>query len=49
VLDGSITLAWFFEDESDAYADAVEDALAKANAVVPALWHLEVANALLVG
>lgn len=49
VLDGSITLAWFFEDESDAYADAVEDALVKASAVVPALWHLEVANALLVG
>ncbi len=49
VLDRSITLAWFFEDESNAYADAVGDALVKASAVVPALWHLEVANALLVG
>jgi predicted nucleic acid-binding protein len=49
VLDGSVTVAWFFEDEADAYAEAVEDALASAAAVVPALWPLEVANALLVG
>lgn len=49
VLDGSVTVAWFFEDEADAYAEAVEDALAGAGAVVPLLWRLEVANALLVG
>jgi predicted nucleic acid-binding protein len=49
VLDASTTLAWFFEDEVDAYADSVEDALASAVAVVPALWPLEVANALLMG
>jgi predicted nucleic acid-binding protein len=49
ILDGSITVAWFFEDESDAYADAVQDSLASARAVVPAIWHLEVANAVLVG
>ena len=47
MLDGSITLAWFFEDEADAYAESVEDALASAAAVVPALWPLEVANGLL--
>ena len=49
VLDCSITLAWFFEDETDAYADAVRDSLASVSAVVPSLWPLEVANALLVG
>jgi predicted nucleic acid-binding protein len=49
VLDGSITLAWFFEDESNAYADSVEEALVKTRALVPALWHLEVVNALLMG
>jgi predicted nucleic acid-binding protein len=49
VLDCSITLAWFFEDEANAYAEAVEDSLAEASAVVPALWSLEVANGLLVG
>jgi predicted nucleic acid-binding protein len=49
VLDCSIAVAWFFEDETDAYAEAVEDALASATAFVPSLWRLEVANALLVG
>jgi hypothetical protein len=38
-----------FADESDEYADAVLDRLATTSAVVPALWPLEVANALLVG
>jgi predicted nucleic acid-binding protein len=49
VLDSSVTVAWHFEDESDAYADAVGDALVLKAAVVPSLWPLEVANALLVG
>lgn len=46
VLDGSIALAWFFVDERDDYADAVALALPQIEAVVPALWHLEVANTL---
>lgn len=49
VLDCSVAVAWFFEDEADAYAESVEDAMASAAAVVPSLWRLEVANALLVG
>ena len=49
VLDNSIVMAWSFEDETDEYADAVLDRLAIARAVVPALWPLEVANALLMG
>jgi predicted nucleic acid-binding protein len=49
VLDASVALAWFFEDEADAYAEAVEEALARVTPVVPALWVLEVTNALLVG
>jgi predicted nucleic acid-binding protein len=49
VLDGSITLAWLFEDEADAYAEAVEDSLINAAAVVPSLWYLEVANGALIG
>ena len=49
VLDCSLTVSWFFEDETDAYAEAVEDSLALSSAVVPSLWPLEVANALLVG
>jgi predicted nucleic acid-binding protein len=49
VLDNSIVMAWSFQDETDEYADAVLDRLAIARAVVPALWPLEVANALLMG
>jgi predicted nucleic acid-binding protein len=49
VLDCSLTVAWFFEDEINRYAQAVEDSLSTASAVVPGLWPLEVANALLMG
>ena len=49
VLDGAITLAWFFADEADPYADAVARSLKGATAVVPDLFHLEIANTLLVG
>ena len=49
VLDNSIVMAWRFEDEVDEYADAVLERLADTRAVVPALWPLEVANALLMG
>jgi predicted nucleic acid-binding protein len=49
VLDCSLTVAWFFEDEANAYAQAVEDSFPAASAVVPTLWPLEVANALLMG
>jgi len=46
VLDSSITLAWFFEDERSALADAVLRQVAESGAVVPSLWRLEIANAL---
>ena len=49
VLDGSVALAWCFTDENDAYADAVARQFPDVTAVVPVIWHLEVANALLVG
>jgi predicted nucleic acid-binding protein len=49
VLDNSIVMAWSFEDETNDYADAVLDRLAITRALVPALWPLEVANALLMG
>ena len=49
VLDNSIVMAWSFADETSAYADAVLDSLATTRAIVPVLWPLEVANALLMG
>ena len=48
VIDCSVTMAWCFEDECDAYADSSLAALASAEARVPSVWSLEVANVLLV-
>ena len=48
VLDCSSVLAWFFEDERDADALRLMDALAAARAHVPPLWPYEIANAMLV-
>jgi predicted nucleic acid-binding protein len=49
VIDASVALAWCFPDEANDDADAVLDALAGKSGLVPAIWALEVANALLVG
>ena len=46
VLDSSVALGAFFEDEQDDYALAVWQSMAEAQAVVPALWHLEMGNIL---
>ena len=48
VVDTSVTLAWCFEDEAEAYAEAVLETLDICEAVVPAIWPLEVGNVLLV-
>jgi predicted nucleic acid-binding protein len=49
VLDCSIVLAWYFADEADDYADSVAAAMPSASAIVPSLFHLELANILVVG
>jgi predicted nucleic acid-binding protein len=46
VLDASIALAWCFADEATPATDALLDRLADEEAVAPALWRFEVANAL---
>ncbi|MFO8238022.1 MAG: type II toxin-antitoxin system VapC family toxin [Prochlorococcaceae cyanobacterium] len=51
VLDASMALAWIFERESAVEAEQAQRLLDRCGAeswVVPALWHLEVANALVV-
>jgi predicted nucleic acid-binding protein len=48
VVDNSIVMAWCFEDESSEYADAVLECLETGEAIVPAIWPLEVGNVLLV-
>ncbi|MBK7061392.1 MAG: type II toxin-antitoxin system VapC family toxin [Rubrivivax sp.] len=46
LLDSSVALGAFFEDEQDDYSLGVWRSLATAPAFVPALWHLEMGNIL---
>ena len=46
VLDSSITLSWYFEDERTEASHAVLQLVAEEGAVVPPLWRFEVANGL---
>jgi hypothetical protein len=46
VIDGSITLVWYFEDEKTDASLAVLDRVVEAGAIVPALWPLEVLSGL---
>jgi predicted nucleic acid-binding protein len=48
VVDNSIVMTWCFKDEADPYADAVLKSLTENEAIVPAIWPLEVVNVLLV-
>lgn len=45
VIDASLTLAWFFENERTPPVNAVLDQVAAAGATVPSLWRFEIANA----
>ena len=47
ILDCSVALAWLLPDEQSAQADAWADRLQHETALVPAIWGLEVGNALL--
>ncbi len=46
VIDSSVTLSWFFEDERSALADEALRQVVESGAIVPSLWRLEVANGL---
>jgi len=49
VLDASVAVAWFFEDEKTSFTEGVLDLLSAGTEVLtPAIWPFEVANALLV-
>jgi len=48
VVDNSIVMTWCFKDEADPYADAVLKSLTGNEAIVPAIWPLEVVNVLVV-
>jgi predicted nucleic acid-binding protein len=46
VIDASVALAWCFDDEATAASRALLDRFKQEQAEVPSLWHLELANAL---
>lgn len=47
VVDNSIVMTWFFQDQANPYADSILDRLTEATAFVPSIWPLEVVNVLL--
>jgi predicted nucleic acid-binding protein len=49
VIDASVALAWCFPDEASDYADGVLLTLEARTVLVPAIWPVEITNALLVG
>lgn len=49
VLDASVTMAWCFLDEATPYSYTIRDRVRGSGAIVPAIWALEVANALVLG
>jgi predicted nucleic acid-binding protein len=49
VVDASIALAWCFPDETSDYADGILISLEGNTMLVPAVWSLEIANAVLAG
>ena len=49
VLDASVAVAWCFDDEATEFTEGVLDLISGgAEALVPSIWPLELANALLV-
>ena len=48
VLDASVALAWFLDDEQAPQADNVRARLIRERAYVSQLWHLEVRNGLII-
>jgi predicted nucleic acid-binding protein len=48
VVDNSIVMGWCFQNEGNHYAEAVLESLETGEALVPAIWPLEVGNVLLV-
>lgn len=48
VVDASVALAWAFPDEASNYAEEVLIALDGRTILVPALWVVEITNAILV-
>ena len=48
ILDASVTMSWAFREELTPFSERLLGDLAAGEALVPAIWPLEVANVLLV-
>jgi predicted nucleic acid-binding protein len=48
VVDASVTLPWFLEDERTAFTDSLLDLINRIEYWAPSVWRLEIPNALLV-
>ncbi len=46
MIDASLTMAWYFEDESTPATEDVFNQVSDLGAIVPSIWRLEVASAL---
>lgn len=46
VLDASLTIAWYFEDQRSPQSESILDRVITDGAFVPTLWKVEVANGL---
>lgn len=49
VIDASVAISWFFEDEQTPTIMNLLQEVSRDGCVVPSLWRLEIANALQVG
>jgi len=47
VLDASVALSWFFDDEFSLYSSSIAEIMPRSQAVVPIAWPLEMANGFL--
>ena len=45
VIDASLTMTWYFEEEATPATEALLDVVVQKGAVVPPLWRIEVSNA----
>jgi predicted nucleic acid-binding protein len=48
ILDCSVSISWCLVDEASTYTDTVLALLEEAEAIVPMIWHAEMANTLVV-
>ncbi|MGC8826034.1 MAG: type II toxin-antitoxin system VapC family toxin [Anaerolineae bacterium] len=46
VIDASVVMGWCFEDEANPYTDEALESFARATALAPIIWPLEVSNVL---